>query len=185
MAGIADELAKLPSELTGFRGQLLEAFSLPGDPASWEDGEDYARAVVPAELVRILVDAFHPLLKGRVIRVLWREAMRRRDRTVLGQASVAAGKIRYFSKAHFLLVFNWTAWRTLTPVQRVALVDHELTHCVVDSEKDRATLVSHDIEEFGSIVRRYGFWLPDLEDFSKVVAATQLTLGLGSSEGTA
>jgi hypothetical protein len=47
----------------------------------------------------------------------------------------------------------------LTGPQRLALVDHELSHIGADG------LLSHDVEEFSGVIERHGLWRPALEEF--------------------
>jgi hypothetical protein len=73
-----------------------------------------------------------------------------------------------------VLVFNWQAWAQLTPPQRIALVDHELAHC---EQTDAGwTMAGHDVEEFRSIVGRWGLWTPDLREFHTTASHAQTDL---------
>ena len=44
----------------------------------------------------------------------------------------------------------------MTPEQRRALIDHELSHCSFLDQVPE--MRHHDIEEFKHIIERYGFW---------------------------
>lgn len=81
----------------------------------------------------------------------------------------------------YLVVLNAPWWDSATPVQREALVFHELAHIQQAIDRygslkfDRDGLpvfkcVEHDIGEFNSVVARYGAWAPDITAF---VAAAQ------------
>lgn len=167
----------LPPVLTTCHADLLAALVQPNDPREWEEGETYAQAHAPRAVARILLPRLHAALAGLVFRYLWREEFARLGRVRLGQASVVSGKLRYFTGADFLLEFNWTAWQHLTPLQQVALVDHELMHCGVDAKTGRSILLPHDVEEFGPIVERWGLWKPDLAGFGDAMRAVlQLSL---------
>jgi len=84
----------------------------------------------------------------------------------------------------FVILLDANAWGDFTKAQRHALVDHELCHCalfVKDVEQRpvvwlrwtpdmdhpdsyvevRWGLRGHDIEEFGEVLFRHGFWKPD------------------------
>ena len=54
-------------------------------------------------------------------------------------------------------------WAKLDGPQRIALVDHELSHLGADG------LVSHDVEEFRDVIARHGLWKPDLKDFASAM----------------
>lgn len=74
----------------------------------------------------------------------------------------------------FCIEISQHAWERMEPLQRRALVDHELCHCFV--EDDKLTLLPHDIEEFGSIVSRYGLWRNDVKNFAHIVQQLRLDL---------
>ncbi len=95
----------------------------------------------------------------------------------------------------FIIVLDSNAWPDLTKAQRTALVDHELCHCAafvkdvdqrpavwlrwtpemdsIDSYVEmRWGLRGHDIEEFGEVLFRHGFWKPEAPErkFGEIVA---------------
>ena len=52
--------------------------------------------------------------------------------------------------------------------KRVALVDHELCHCLLDEKADGTPalkLVPHDVEAFIAEVARHGIWREDIQRF--------------------
>ena len=76
----------------------------------------------------------------------------------------------------YAMVLDATWWDAADIVQREALVFHELEHMVQDTNmhgeprfsfegKPVFALRAHDLEEFGSVVERYGAWLPDITGF--------------------
>ena len=173
-----EQFQNLPIELATRHADLFKAMVQPDDPTGeWDDAEPYLKALAPKAIAKILIGVFHPMLSGRQIAYLWRESMERNGKVALGKASVASGKVKFFGNVDFVIEFNYTAWQHLSPRERVALVDHELTHCAVDAESMKSIMVAHDIEEFGSIVKKWGLWMPDLERFGEVVIeARQLGL---------
>ena len=69
------------------------------------------------------------------------------------------------SAGFFVITVGHLTWAAMQPEQRVALVDHELCHCIScrdDDENLQLTIRAHDIEEFGCIVERHGFWKSDV-----------------------
>lgn len=72
----------------------------------------------------------------------------------------------------FVIEISHYSWVYMTPEQRIALVDHELCHCIIEQSEDGTmlTLRPHDVEEFTEIIQRHGLWQPDVEDFAKVAA---------------
>lgn len=158
-----------PAELQSRRAELLRASRHSADPAMWPEGERLLRAKGPEAIAEVLVRTFHPALVRRAIAYLWVESMTSGSQTKLGTAAKASAKVQLLAKVDFILTFNHTAYLELSFEQRVALIDHELQHCDVDGDTNQPMLVPHDVEEFGSIVRRYGLWKPDLRTFGRAV----------------
>jgi hypothetical protein len=77
----------------------------------------------------------------------------------------------------FLIVLDRSWWEASTDREREILVFHELLHCgqALDGQgapKFRRSdnrpvleMIGHDVEEFTSVVRRYGAWKSDLRAF--------------------
>jgi len=161
----------LPGPLEPLRPKLERAFDVAVF-ALWPEGVDLQEAEQPAALGRVLIGALHTHLASAKIAYLFKAKMAKRGQTKLGVASHATGKLAFLSGMDFVIEFNHATWRTLTPQARLALVDHELTHCVTD-EDGEYTLRLHDVEEFGSIIRRWGLWTPDLVGFGHAVQAAE------------
>jgi len=81
----------------------------------------------------------------------------------------------------FCIVISEPIWTDLTNNQRLALLDHELCHCWAEEDKEGAvklTILGHDLEEFGSIVERYGLWREDVKLMARSIENAQLRLTL-------
>ena len=76
----------------------------------------------------------------------------------------------------FIMILDAAWWEQASPIQREALVYHELCHAAhaVDGfGEPRFTqdgdpiweIKGHDVEEFNAVVERYGAWLGDLTSF--------------------
>ncbi len=81
----------------------------------------------------------------------------------------------------FIMTLDEGFWRQATPMQREALVFHELKHAghaldrngeprFTDEGDPMWAIMPHDIEEFDDVVRQYGAWLPDVTRFVKAAA---------------
>jgi hypothetical protein len=161
---------------------LARALEMPAEFSEWPEGKKVLSAPQPLAIGNVLVEANHPLLVTRAVAYLWvkGELGTGGKRTTLGKARVASAKIRHFGHVDFVIDFNWTAWQTLSAVQRVALVDHELAHCATDGDTLKPLIIDHDVEEFGVILERWGLWTPELVAFGESVKrAFQLSLELG------
>lgn len=144
---------------------------------------DWARATFIHEDAE-LYNPEHAHLEYATIGALWTNVPNAKNgRTILAQAErgdpMAMGK---WAKARarqqvtewfghipdFILTFDSGYADTCSDVELCALVEHELLHCAQDVDKFGApkfsqstglpvwTMKGHDIEEFTSIVRRYG-----------------------------
>lgn len=78
--------------------------------------------------------------------------------------------------AFFVIEISYPIWRRLTESERIALVDHELSHAwiVIDDEgEERLKVLPHDLEEFNAVYKRHGAWKRDIEQF---IGSGQLVL---------
>lgn len=156
---------------------------------------DYARAdevaKIAADLIRD-VEMHKPLAQAR-IEYVWRDkASKSNDRVVLAKARKVSGLNAYLANASaglmdldaneplFVVEVAADTWERLKPEQRIALIDHELCHLVVDENGDGDPVLStrgHDLEEFACIVERHGLWKSDVAAFGDQVIE-QLALAI-------
>jgi predicted SprT family Zn-dependent metalloprotease len=176
---LAMELGELPPELTPLHAELARAVEDVLDPKAWDEDSKIVRAHAPEAIAKLLITVFHRHLRGRPMAYLWQQSMERNGKITLGKATKAGGKVRFFGDVEFVIDFNWTWWRKLSARERIALVDHELTHC--DAVEGVPTMKPHDVEEFSEIVRKWGLWQPDLEHFGEAVREAQMSLFAGAS----
>jgi hypothetical protein len=159
-----------PEELQLVEKDLLRAATMNADdPLDWPEGEKVIAASGPKEIAKILVRSFHLSIRQRPIAYLWKENMGDGTRVKLGTARKASADVKFLGNVDFILHFNHSAYKVLTAEQRIALVDHELQHCEIDTDSGQPCLVPHDVEEFGVIVHRWGLWKPDLLMFGDIV----------------
>jgi hypothetical protein len=81
-------------------------------------------------------------------------------RTVSAQMKTLIGACDY------IITVSGDVWGSLTDVQRLALIDHELCHCFKDEDGAGNPVwrtVGHDIEEFFAIIRRHGAWREEIK----------------------
>lgn len=95
----------------------------------------------------------------------------------------------------FVLQFDRNVWEGLDLLQRCAITEHELKHCIQAVDADGAprfnqltgapvwAIAAHDVEEFDEIMARYGAWKEDLVTFSRATIDALSTSGkLGGSQ---
>lgn len=159
-----------------------DVFSSPGD-GELDPGPIAGRLVRECE-------AFRHLHEGEAtILFLMREVPKEKAcRMVLGEMCLpkfggALGPVACWLLARlcngmpdFVMVLDAAWWVQAPPIQREALVFHELEHAIHARDRDGElkfdpdgrpvwALRGHDLEEFDSVVRRYGAWLPDVQRF--------------------
>lgn len=169
---------QLPDILREYQDDLAQALRAPL-LRSWDETEKFHEAEQPAAVGRVLIKAIHTHLANARIGYLYREKIERRGMLVWAQVSKAGGKLGYFSDLDFLMEINWTQWIALDQARRVALIDHELTHCEREETDagEKYVVAPHDLEEFNSIARRWGSWRPSIAHFSNALGTGQ-QLGL-------
>lgn len=126
----------------------------------------------------------HGHLAEAKIAYLFREAKtwRSKGKVTLGRAKKLAGDTRFLARdVDFTITINAEIWRDLTPAQRVALVDHELSHCGYEYDakgRRKWTIEDHDVNEFSGVIRRHGLWMEDVKAFAKAVREVQQQLDI-------
>jgi len=123
----------------------------------------YFDAVDVKEIAEKLIPEFHNHLKDKPIMYLF-NAGKMSDWATMAKRSA---KEVYISGYLFLMEVNHAQWLLLSEEGRIALVDHELCHAGIDLESGDTMIIDHDVEEFGAIVQRRGFWREDLKLFGR------------------
>ncbi|WP_050769603.1 putative metallopeptidase [Thermosinus carboxydivorans] len=117
-------------------------------------------------IAKELIEDHHPNLCQAKIKYLFRTGdWESKGKTILGKAEKLNDKIKHLAGYDFIITINQIMFFAMTPQQRRALVDHELTHCFVDEDDSGNPvykILPHDVEEFHSIIRRHGLWQEDL-----------------------
>lgn len=128
-----------------------------------------------------LVDLHHHELRQARIALAWNLSWRPDvdGRVKLGMCRKSSDLDRELAAYDFVILLRKSFWLhdKVTPLQRRALLDHELYHAEVkldghgepvEDERGRRVYRTrrHDIEEFRAIVERYGTWTSDLEAFA-------------------
>lgn len=148
-----------------------------------------------AEIARQLITRVvqHQELVNVHIEYLFLEqAQKSGGRTVLGRARKITGlnawlaapgkRPKGFSlpEEFFVIDIAHDKWVQMDDNQRVALVDHELSHCgwhLNDEDMPVLTIRQHDVEEFIGVLSRNGLWKEDVQQLG-IVASEQLSLAL-------
>lgn len=161
---------------------------------------DYKRAPEVESIARDLIKRVdqHKNLAHVRVEYVWRpDASKSKGRLILAKARKIGGLNAFLANVDaidvvdepnqpfFVIEVAADTWEKLTADQRIALVDHELCHCVVDFDADGNPAMSmrgHDLEEFACIVERHGLWASDVARFGSAVAE-QLALAVDEVAG--
>lgn len=138
----------------------------------------YEPAPQLGHLAKPLIANHHQhLLNTRVEWVFRDTAGKQNGKTVMGRTRIIKGLAAMIATPgaqtsedndFFLIEIAADVWDVLSPDRRMALLDHELSHCFVeiaDAGEIKLRLAPHDIEEFRGVVARHGDWLEDIEEF--------------------
>ena len=126
------------------------------------------------DIVRRLIDLYHEPLKDARIGVIMRsEAPVTGGRITYGKAEKVSAKAQVHVPYDFIIWLANDRYQSLAPLQREALIDHELCHCQWDMDTG-ASIRPHDVEEFTEILQRYGYWWPHAEEFAAVAQQAEL-----------
>lgn len=114
------------------------------------------------DLAQELIEEHHPWLKEAKIGLMYRsEAIENGNVKMIGHARKVSEEMKVFMDFDFLIWVAEDVFSGYSPIQRRALVDHELCHCGgMDGEWK---IRKHDFEEFHKIVQWYGMWSDSLK----------------------
>ena len=126
------------------------------------------------DIVRRLIDLYHEPLKDARIGVIMRsEAPVTGGRITYGKAERVSAKAQVHVPYDFIIWLANDGYQSLAPLQREALIDHELCHCQWGMDTG-ASIRPHDVEEFTEILQRYGYWWPHAEEFAAAAQQAEL-----------
>ena len=145
------------------KGKSVQSVPVQFDPA--EDVEKIAKKLIPK---------YHSHLASCSIAYLFKnKPMKSRGREVCATAEKVSKKNHALCGYHFIITVAYPTWKDLSEDVKRAVVDHELEHCFVeDDEKTgepKYSILPHDVEEFGSIIRRHGLYTTNLVRIGHVV----------------
>ena len=120
------------------------------------------------EMATAIIAEHHPhLLDARIAFIMRSEAPLANGRYTMGKARKVSTEQQVHMPFDFVIWLAEDVWNRLTGLQKQALIDHELSHCMWDGFV--ASIRGHDVEEFTHIIERYGFWWPKSDDFELAV----------------
>lgn len=136
--------------------------------ATWPEGTKFLTCDQAIAIAKVIIPVFHTHLTNAKIAYLFKQHVGGRGVTLSGKTKLASAQLKFLSDMDFIIELNHSWWTGASLPARVALVDHELSHCGID-DSEKWCAVSHDIEEFNSIVQRWGLWHHGVKQFADVL----------------
>jgi hypothetical protein len=169
----------LPPLLRDSHVKLIDALEI-ALLAEWP--EDPAPTYCEAGQVEAIARVIKPVLHDGLVncRIAWVFKRKMGDR-IGAKMSLAGGVTGWLADVDYTCVVSWEAWKLLSSRQKIALVDHELSHCWRNTEAEKWEIVKHDIEEFVAIAQRWGTWHHTLHTFKNALKGNQYEFALTSS----
>ena len=132
----------------------------------------------PPEIARMaeqIREKHHEHLEGaKIAYVIVPGSPKTKGKTVLGKCREITGIISLVTDADFIIQIPWLTWQGLTDTQRIAVLDHELSHYGADEDTETGAVtycvLPHDVEEFKDIIARHGFYTEDRMEFGETCA---------------
>lgn len=126
-----------------------------------ESEDKFEPAPEVEKIARDLIAKYHGHLINAKIKYLFRRGpWTSQKRETLGKATKVSGVNQYLTGLDFIIMINIEVWDQLNDKEKIALVDHELEHCC--EEDGKYFIQGHDVEDFLAVIKRNGFWTPDL-----------------------
>jgi len=133
----------------------------------------YDPAESVAEISKGLIRKFHSDLVNTKIAYLYKnKPIKARGKEVIAFSSKCSGIVKVLSEYDVIMIVSYPAFQQLTDDHKIAIIDHELTHLLVDEDSTGAPklrILAHDVEEFSSIIERHGLYQQDLVRLGKVI----------------
>lgn len=160
---------------------------------------DYKTAPDVRRVAQRLIAADFPRLRGLRIEYVFAEKTPKRHGAEVWGLARKIGSLSAFlagalddqddgtAEEFFCVVISQPVWAKLDDLQKEALVFHELCHFGVEEDENgdsKLSILPHDLEEFGSVVKRYGLWREDVRAFLDAANNTTAQGRNGSGNGS-
>ena len=117
----------------------------------------------------VAIPKWHKHLAGASIAYLLdADQMQGKGKDILAKIRKANPVEHHLTGHDLVMLISEPSWVKATPGQRLALIDHELCHVILD-DNNNLMLTGHDIEEFRAVVQRHGDWQSDITLFAEAL----------------
>jgi len=136
-------------------------------PKTWENAESLENIAAG------LIPNYHPeIATARMLYCFVSEASSKGGRKILGKVRKLSGFLEWIIGKDFVVEVAADMWNELDDQQRTALIDHLLERCYGEENEDTGEISwkirEPDVQEFGTILDRYGAWNADLHTFVSI-----------------
>ena len=143
-------------------GTHVEKVPLQFDPA--ESVEEIAKELIPK---------YHSWLACAEIAYLFcNKEITKSGKKVVATAEKTSKKVKTLCGKDFVLTVSYPIWNDLERNIKLAVVDHELMHMLIDDDdqgNQKCSIIPHDYEEFHAIIKRHGLYRGELELMGNMV----------------
>ncbi len=137
--------------------------------------QSFSEAEPVEQIAQQLIASYHPELATARIKFIFQEkAGKKGGKVILGKTQKVSGILEFYAECDFLICVAQDTWIDLASDKKTALVDHLLERCtgIEDAEDPGADIKwstrEPDVNEFATILGRYGAWTEDLAGFLSV-----------------
>lgn len=142
--------------------------------------KEFIEAETVAQIANGLIPNYHPeLATARILYIFVSKASTKNGQEVWGKAKKLSGLFEWYSEKDFLIEVAKDKWDALNAKERTALVDHLLERCTGEEDEENGgamkwKLRDPDVQEFSSILQRYGAWHKGLHSFVSIAKGIKL-----------
>lgn len=133
----------------------------------------YDQAESVEEIAKKLIREHHTELVNTKIAYLYKnKPIKAKGREVIAFVSKCSGIVKAISKVDVVMIVSYPAFQPLNDSHKLAVIDHELTHLLIEEDSTGAPkvrMLAHDVEEFSAIIERHGLYQEDLVRLGRVI----------------
>lgn len=126
-----------------------------------------------------LIPNYHPeLVEARIMYVFVDKAGSKNGRELWGKSKKVSGLWEWALEKDFIIEVAQDKWNEMEESQRTALVDHLLECCTGEENEEDGAMTwkirDPEVQEFASILKRYGVWHAGLTTFVSIAKEIDL-----------